>query len=597
MIHRPGYTLGRLLQVLVLGAVLYPLQPLRYPGIDHLYSVGVRQVLGFWSGLLEGPLQWFGLPAELMVVLAAAAAALALRWTGTRRLAVLAAVPVLVFQGYLLFVGVSAAPALFLTGSLLVFALPRLEPALQPSAERVGLLRGWEVALLAGGALSFGLVLQGVGDRTLDAVAVGVGAASGALGGGWHVLLAGLGLSSLGLAWRSGEVRGSVLAIAVAAVADSWVGPGYGLAAAIACGPLAALAVRAYLRRGFRPLESWTFWPPQLSAALVPWTLLAVLCAAQAYLFGAWDCGRLSPGVRQITTTPGAFQALPYPDGERVLVSQRDAQRLSLHRVEDGEVLAELDVSGLLEGRTWSKLGPEVLAWTPWGVGVVLSVPDPEVMNPVLLIDPDDLTIIRRSDSVDCFELTDLAPHSREPLLVAGCPEGRAESLGLVYLDPESLEEVGRQVVVGFQPDRFEFVPGGTSIFWTNLIGGAPGLFDTATGEGRTSTHEGGLNLDVAVTSDGQTGLVSRYLLGDLVHHSLRTLAPTARSRVGYGARAVGCGGEACYVASAVTGQLHRILPEERRAHWFVGGHVRRIDVSDAGAAFLSGDCGLVEVR
>ncbi len=592
--------LGRLPQALVLCALIYPFQPLRALGIDHLYSLGVPTVLGFWALLLERPLQWFGLPRELMVLLAVVVALAALRWSVTRSLALLVCVPALVLQAYLLFLGVAAAPALFLTGCLLLVGLPLLEPPLgnqdPPSDAR---LRGWEVALLAGGALFFGLVLQGVGDRVLDSVAAGIGAASGALGAGWHLVLAGLGVTTSFLAMRAHGrgLLGAVGAVFVAGGVDRWVGPGYGVMASLACAPLLVFGLRSYLRRGFEPLGSWPLWPPFLSAALVPWTFIALVCAGQAYLFGAWDCGRLDGGARRITTTPGAFQALPYPDGERVLVSHRDAERVVLHRIADGDVLAELDVSGLLDGRTWSKVAPEVLTWTPWGVGVVLSVPDGKVMNPVLLLQPDTLEILRRNDGVLCDELTDLAVHSREPLLVAGCPTGGSEEQGLIYLDPASLEEVDRQVTPGFQPDRFDFVPGGTSVFWTSMIGGAPGLFDTATGEGRTSLFEGDLNLDVAVTPDGETGLATRYLFGEVVHYSLDSLAPVARTRVGYGARAVGCGGDACYVASAVTGQLHRILPTDRQDRWYVGGHVRRVDVDEAGAAFLSGDCGLVEVR
>ena len=52
-----------------------------------------------------------------------------------------------------------------------------------------------------------------------------------------------------------------------------------------------------------------------------------------------------------------------------------------------------------------------------------------------------------------------------------------------------------------------------------------------------------------------------------------------------------------CYVSSAGTGQVHRLLPSGQEQDWFVGGPIRRIEFGVDAAACLAGDSGLVEVR
>ena len=585
-------------QLLALALVLYPASGLHHPRLDYLYSEGGRLAMDLVDLLTGRLLALFPLPHELLLPLAALCAVVARPWVPWPRLRGAAALPAIALELFVVFLGAAIAPAAALVGLGALLLLPG-------GLVEDHRLRWWELASLVVAVVLLALVLQGVGDVTLDSLAAGFGALSSRLGSAWQAVAVSLGLGVLGWElWREGAPQRRRAGVAVGALIvlpllDRVLGPGFGIGPSVASAALINAGAAAYRRRGFRPLAPWAPAPPLVARALLPWAFVGLVATSQGYLFGAWDCGAVdrAEGVRRLSDAPGAFQALLYPDGERVLVSYRAAERLVLYAVDSGRALAELDVAEVLDGESWARVGPEILVWTPHGVAAILSVPDREVGNPLLLLDPDTLTVRRRSADVDCEEITDLVPVSGDQLLGI-CPSASADEAidALIRLDAATLRELDR-VPLEVSIDRFALLPGEEQGLWTALTEGGPHLFDLRTGTEQVNDNPGGFTFDLALGDGGRVAFVSRYLFGEVLRYDPPSLEARSRQRVGYGARALGCGGGRCYVASAVTGRLHRVWPPGQPGSWPVGGHARRMAVSREGVAYVAGDCGLVEVR
>lgn len=511
----------------------------------------------------------------------------------------------LLVQGFILLVGISCAPGLFVG---LVVGLAVLRHLVFPG-EAIQRHTRAEITALCAASCWVLVSIHTLADPVLDQAAGVIGGASRLLGLGWPALVSFLAVAVAAVLARPGRWLLAVpIALVVAIPLERLGGAGLGWPGTVAATfPALALASRQ-IRRGIDPLASWDLRPNLLSAQLLPLTVVAAACVSYVYLFGAWNCGAVAraPEVEVLNSRPGAFAALPASDGSGVLVAYRNAREIAFLDAETGIPRALISTEHILEelgSRHSAELRPEVMLELPEedAFVVLLVAPEPRVPSAILRVGRPNLVVTASRVGLDCDEATDVLLHADTGLLLVSCPYGslsRGDSHPtLLMLEPDDLLAVGERQLQRVRPDRMIQASDGR-LLGANIMFPRVSEFSLEEPDAVPVGDVDDVVLDMALTHAGDI-LLTEYLRGTVLSMSRGGTSTPTRRRVGYGTRALSCDTRdepRCHASSAATGRLVVVAPERDDSTLPIGGHVRRLAHWPAhGTLVAAGDCGCVE--
>lgn len=576
------------------------------PALDRLY----HHLIGWAFSLAQlavGPVM--GEDTSWLIVGAVATTwALLTAWLSRKHRSLAVVVSLVALPGalVLLTLGFALSPGLFVVLSMYALWATRH----RTDAPRPARSTPLAILLLGGVTIWSAMVMYGA-EEYYDPVIAGFTSLSRSLGPGWPVLLGVAAALVFGVPPRPHrDLPAIVVVIGLGWLGDQVAGPRLGLASVA----IVSLAVVGVLRKleGRLPglYDSWGPSPDRLVSSLAPWAVIAAGCVAQAYLLGAWDCGRVAraEGTTIVEPRRGGFQGLPLSDGQRIAVSYREQQRLVLLQLADGQELASIDVADAYRPfapEPFGAVGPEVLLELPQGRLVILLDVAGQAPGAALLLEDAGLTVLAAQTELDCEELTDAVwlPGIDRVAVACNGPAASADSGtggspravwpgGVVLLRPQDLS-VDRMVPVPGL-DALVRSPQQGQVAGTSIYDLAPRVIDLGSGDVQTGPSVGGLSMGFGANSG--SFLATRYLAGRTVFFDLSTLTGHTSLRTGVGSRALACDGK-CLMSNAMTGVLQNVKEGGSGPPRMVGGHVRRLAFHPTNGDVLAcGDCGLVRV-